>query len=220
MSMCCTLSDAMTVIVRHHGLQDYITTWQQMQQFNLDRDNATEDEIWLLQHSPVFTLGLNGKQEHVLDAESIPLVETDRGGQVTYHGPGQLIAYILFDLKRRKSGVRQIVSHMEQSVIDYLAEKNIQSETRKDAPGVYVNNEKIAALGLRVKKGCCYHGLSLNVNMDLAPFEQINPCGYPGLKVTSMGKLGVDDTIEQVAKDYLPFLCQQFDIDELREIHD
>ena len=220
MSTCSTLSDAMTVIVRHLGLQDYKTTWQQMQQFNLDRDNSTEDEIWLLQHPPVFTLGLNGKYDHVLDAGSIPLVETDRGGQVTYHGPGQLIVYILFDLKRRKSGVRQIVSCIEQSVVDYLTEKNIQSEARKDAPGVYVKNEKIAALGLRVKKGCCYHGLSLNVNMDLVPFEQINPCGYPGLKVTSMSKLGVDDTLQQVASNYLPFLCQQFDIDEIREIHD
>ena len=219
-SMCSTLSDAMTVIVRHLGLQDYKTTWQQMQQFSLNRDNTTEDEIWLLQHPPVFTLGLNGKQDHVLDAGSIPLVETDRGGQVTYHGPGQLIAYILFDLKRRKSGVRQIVSRMEQSVIDYLAAKNIKSETRKKAPGVYVNNEKIAALGLRVKKGCCYHGLSLNVNMDLAPFKQINPCGYPGLKVTSMSKLGVDDTLQQVASDYLPFLCRQFGIEETREHHD
>jgi len=210
----------MTVIVHHLGLQDYQTTWQQMQQFNQLRNTSTEDEIWLLEHSPVFTLGLNGKQEHVLDAGSIPLVETDRGGQVTYHGPGQLIIYILFDLKRRKQGVRKIVTHMEQSVIDYLAEKNIQSAARKDAPGVYVNDEKIAALGLRVKKGCCYHGLSLNVNMDLAPFAQINPCGYPGLKVTSMSKLGVDDTLQQVASDYLPFLCQQFGIEETREHHD
>ncbi|MCW8909354.1 MAG: lipoyl(octanoyl) transferase LipB [Gammaproteobacteria bacterium] len=210
----------MTVIVRHSGLQDYTVTWQQMQQFNLSRNSITEDEIWVLQHPPVFTLGLNGQPDHILDAGAIPLVETDRGGQVTYHGPGQLIIYILFDLKRRKQGVRNIVSRLEQSVIDYLATKNIQSAARKDAPGVYVDYEKIAALGLRVKQGGCYHGLSLNVDMDLAPFEQINPCGYPGLKVTSMRKLGVDDSIQKVAENYLPFLYQQFDIDEIREIHD
>jgi len=210
----------MTVIVHHSGLQDYTATWQRMQQFNLNRISTTEDEIWLLQHHPVFTLGINGQQDHVLDAGAIPLVETDRGGQVTYHGPGQLIIYILFDLKRRKQGVRKIVSRLEQSIIDYLATKNISSAARKDAPGVYVNHEKIAALGLRVKQGGCYHGLSLNVDMDLAPFEQINPCGYPGLKVTSMSKLGVNDSIQKVAENYLPFLYQQFDIDEIREIHD
>lgn len=142
----------MTVIVRHLGLQDYTQTWQQMQQFNQQRDSKSRDEIWLLQHPAVFTLGLNGKTEHVLDAGDIPIVESDRGGQVTYHGPGQLIAYILFDLKRRKQGVRNIVSQLEQSVIDYLATKNISALSKKHAPGVYVQDEKISALGLRVKK--------------------------------------------------------------------
>ena len=209
----------MTVIVRHLGLQDYAPTWQQMQTFNQQRNPNTDDEIWLLQHPPVFTLGLNGKAGHVLDAGTVPLVATDRGGQVTYHGPGQLIVYILFDLKRRREGVRNIVTRLEQSVIDYLTSKNIQAAARKDAPGVYVQGEKIAALGLRVKQGGCYHGLSLNVDMDLAPFEQINPCGYPGLKVTSMAKLGLNDSIKQVTEDYLGFLCQQFSIDEIRELH-
>ena len=210
----------MTVIVRHLGLQDYTQTWQQMQQFNQQRHAETEDEIWLLQHPPVFTLGLNGKKDHVIDAGDIPLVETDRGGQVTYHGPGQLIAYILFDLKRRKEGVRHIVRRLEQSVIDYLATKNIAAQAKQDAPGVYVNDEKIAALGLRVKQGGCYHGLSLNVEMDLTPFDQINPCGYPGLKITSMRQLGLNDTVEQVMEDYLISLCRQFEIDEKIEVHD
>ncbi|MDH5766197.1 MAG: lipoyl(octanoyl) transferase LipB [Gammaproteobacteria bacterium] len=210
----------MTVIVRHLGMQEYSQVWQQMTSFNQQRNQHTRDEIWLLQHPPVFTLGLNGKKEHVIDAGGIPLVETDRGGQVTYHGPGQLIAYILFDLRRRKEGVRHIVSRLEQSVIDYLAAKNISAKGRKDAPGVYVDNEKIAALGLRVRQGGCYHGLSLNVDMDLTPFEQINPCGFPGLKVTSMGKLGLEETVEQAMQDYLLFLCRQFAIDEITEIHD
>lgn len=210
----------MTVIVRHLGLQEYEPIWHRMQVFNQQRSADANDEIWLLQHPAVFTLGLNGKKEHVLDAGGIQLVQTDRGGQVTYHGPGQLMVYILFDLKRRKQGVRNIVSRLEQSVVDYLATKNISAQARKDAPGVYVNDAKIAALGLRVKQGSCYHGLSLNVDMDLSPFTQINPCGYADLKVTSLCKLGVGDGIDQVSSDYLVNLCQQFNIDDVREVHD
>lgn len=210
----------MRVNIRHLGVQDYRQTWQQMQQFNQNRNATTADEIWLLQHPPVFTLGLNGKREHLLDIGTIPLVETDRGGQVTYHGPGQLIAYLLFDIKRRKLGVREMVTRLEQSVVDFLAGQGIAAESKRQAPGVYVDDAKIAALGLRVKQGGSYHGLSLNVDLDLQPFERINPCGYEGLKATSMAKLGQQLTMAQVEALYVPYLCQQFGIDEINHIHE
>ena len=179
----------MSVIIRHLGMQDYQSAWERMQAFNAARDSSTADEIWLLQHPPVFTLGLNGKPEHVLDAGDIPVIETDRGGQVTYHGPGQLIAYFLFDVRRHKLGIRQMVTNLEQAVIQLLSDHQINAYAKKEAPGVYVDEKKIAALGLRVKKGGTYHGLSLNVNMDLSPFNRINPCGYPGLRVTQIADL-------------------------------
>lgn len=210
----------MNTVVRHLGLQDYVSTWQRMQQFNQTRDQSTADEIWLLQHPAVFTLGLNGKKEHVLDAGDIPLVETDRGGQVTYHAPGQLIAYILFDLKRNKRGVRDLVTGLEQAVINLLAADNIRAEAKKEAPGVYVNDEKIAALGLRVKQGGSYHGLSLNVDMDLSAFNRINPCGYPDLQVTSLKQQGLNYDVEQAEKKLLPLLCQQFGIQEITEVYE
>jgi lipoyl(octanoyl) transferase len=191
-----------------------------MQDFNSTRQPQTEDEIWLLQHPPVFTLGLNGKHEHVLDAGEIPLVECDRGGQVTYHGPGQLIAYLLVDVKRNKLGVRQMVTAMEQAVIDLLQEDGISAYAKKQAPGVYVDEAKIAALGLRVKRGGSYHGLSLNVNMDLAPFQQINPCGYPGLKTVNMCDLGPGYNIDQVADRLLAHLCRQFAIDKISKVYE
>ena len=200
----------MPVLVRHLGLQEYLATWQRMQAFNLNRDESTPDEIWFLQHPPVFTLGLNGKQEHVLDAGDIPLIETDRGGQVTYHGPGQLIVYILFDVRRKSWGVRQLVSCLEQAVIALLNDYGIVAYAKKQAPGVYVDEKKIAALGLRVKQGGTYHGLSLNVDMDLTPFERINPCGYPGLKAVNMSSFGLGYNIEQVSEALLSKLCQQF----------
>lgn len=205
------------VIVRYLGEKDYLSVFNKMQVFNQNREPSTADEIWILQHPAVFTLGLNGKREHVLEAGNIPLVETDRGGQVTYHGPGQLIVYILFDVRRNKRGVRELVSCLEQSVIDLLAADNIAAVAKKSAPGVYVDDEKIAALGLRIKKGGCYHGLSLNVDIDLSAFDRINPCGYPDLKVTSMKNLALDYDIEQVAKRILPILCQQFQIKEIIE---
>ncbi len=205
------------VIVRYLGEKDYLSIFNKMQAFNQHRESSTLDEIWILQHPAVFTLGLNGKREHVLDAGDIPLIETDRGGQVTYHGLGQLIVYILFDVRRNKRGVRELVSGLEQSVIDLLALDNIKAEAKKTAPGVYVNGEKIAALGLRVKQGGCYHGLSLNVDMDLSAFDRINPCGYADLKVTSMKKLGLHYDTEQVAKRLLPVLCQQFEIEKTIE---
>lgn len=168
------------------GTQDYNDTWQDMRQFTDNRDVNTEDEIWVLEHLPVFTLGFNGKPEHILSDSTIPVVQCDRGGQVTYHGPGQLVAYLLLDLKRRKLGVKQLVFLMEQVVIQLLDEYRISAERRDNAPGVYVDNAKIAALGLRIRKGCSYHGLSLNVDMDLRPFSLINPCGYVDLKSTQL----------------------------------
>jgi len=209
-----------TVIIRHLPETDYESVLHKMQQFNQQRSASTQDEIWLLQHPPVFTLGLNGKQKHVLDAGNIPLLQTDRGGQVTYHGPGQLIAYILFDVRRNKRGVRELVSCLEQAVIDLLAEDKINAIARKDAPGVYVDGRKVAALGLRVKQGGCYHGLSLNIDMDLAPFKRINPCGYAGLEVTSMRQLGLSCNIEQIEQRLLAHLCQHFEIQNITQIHE
>ncbi len=172
------------LLLRHKGLCEYTPTFQAMQTFSQSRNSDTLDELWLLQHPPVFTLGLNARPEHLLTPGDIPVVQTDRGGQVTYHGPGQLVAYLLLDLRRRRLGVRQVVSAMEQSVIALLAEHGVSAEARAEAPGVYVRGRKIAALGLRVKNGRSYHGLSLNLDMDLEPFRRINPCGYTGLEVT------------------------------------
>jgi lipoyl(octanoyl) transferase len=177
------------VIFKNLGQVGFRETWESMHAFTLAREKHTGDECWFLEHDPVFTLGQAGKPEHVLNAHDIPLEKTDRGGQVTYHGPGQLVAYLLLDVRRRGMGVRQLVDLIEQSLISLLASYGIEAVIRPGAPGVYVAGEKIAALGLRVKKGCSYHGLSLNVDMDLAPFSYINPCGYPGLGVTQIRDL-------------------------------
>ncbi len=184
--------------IRHLGLQEYNSVWEKMRDFTARRNSSTCDELWLVQHPPVFTLGTNGKEHHILNAGYIPVVRTDRGGQVTYHGPGQLIAYLLIDLKRRHWGVRQLVTAMEQSIIDLLAEYQIKGETRRDAPGVYVAEAKIAALGLRVRHGCSYHGLSLNVEMDLTPFQRINPCGYEQMEVTSLHDIGMNVSVKKL----------------------
>ncbi len=167
-----------------------------MQRFTAERGADTADEIWLLQHPPVFTLGLAGKPEHLLRDIGVPLVQVDRGGQITYHGPGQIVAYLLLDLNRRRLKVRELVHAMEQAIIDLLADYAIDAARRPGAPGVYVGEAKVAALGLRVKHGCSYHGLSLNVAMDLAPFAAINPCGYSDLPVTQLRDLGVADAPE------------------------
>jgi lipoyl(octanoyl) transferase len=172
--------------VRQLGLQPYHTTWQAMQNYTDTRTASSPDQLWLLEHPPVFTLGQAGKTEHLLDPGEIPVIKTDRGGQVTYHGPGQLIAYLLLDLRRARLGVRTLVSHLEQTVISLLAEYGITATAHRDAPGVYIAERKIASLGLRVRRGCSFHGLSLNVDMNLAPFKRINPCGYPGLSVTQL----------------------------------
>lgn len=179
------------LIARRLGRVDYQPTWRAMQDFTAARNAGTPDEIWLLEHPPVFTQGMAGRPEHLLRDAGVPLVETDRGGQITYHGPGQVIAYLLLDLTRRGLKVRELVSRIEQATIALLAAHNVEGERRAGAPGVYVGGAKIAALGLRVKGGRSYHGLSLNVDMDLAPFAAINPCGYPGLKVTQLRDLGV-----------------------------
>ncbi len=171
------------------GLQPYIDIWQAMQAYTNRRDNRSSDQIWLVQHPPVFTQGQAGKAEHLLDPGAIPVIQTDRGGQVTYHAPGQLVAYILLDLKRLGLGVRDLVNCLEQATIDVLREWGITGSTRADAPGVFVDDQKIASLGLRVRRGCSFHGLSLNVAMDLQPFQRIHPCGYNGLQMTQMADL-------------------------------
>ncbi|NBS25709.1 MAG: lipoyl(octanoyl) transferase LipB [Gammaproteobacteria bacterium] len=182
------------------GTVDYESTWSAMNAFTLGRDENQEDECWFLQHNPVFTLGQAGKPEHILNPHQIPVVNTDRGGQVTYHGPGQLVAYLLVDIKRRKIGIRQLVDLIENSIIELLDGYGIVAATRKGAPGVYVEEKKIAALGLRIKQGCSYHGLSLNVDMDLEPFSYINPCGYPGMSVTQLREL-LEEPQENLFKD-------------------
>ncbi len=188
------------MLIRHLGQVDYTPTWHAMQDFTAQRDVATADEIWLLQHPPVYTLGQAGKPEHLLHDTDIPLVKIDRGGQITYHGPGQLVAYLLVDLKRRGLSVRELVSRMEQAVIDLLAEHSINAERQADAPGVYVHGAKIAALGLRIKHGCSYHGVALNADMDLTPFSQISPCGYPGMAVTQTRDVGIAATPAELAE--------------------
>ncbi|MCK5092443.1 MAG: lipoyl(octanoyl) transferase LipB [Gammaproteobacteria bacterium] len=193
--------------VRVLGMQDYEPVWKKMQEFTASRTPDTTDEIWLLEHPKVFTQGMNSKPEHLLEPGTIPVVQIDRGGQITYHGPGQLVVYLLLDLKRLDLGVRQLVTLLEQSVIDLLAEYDIPAIVHKDAPGVYVQgNCKIAALGLRIKKGCSYHGLSLNVDMDLSPFKQINPCGFPGLAVTQLKDLGINLGVEEAGEHLIKHL--------------
>ena len=182
----------MTILnIRHGlavGLQDYATTWQAMRDFTDTRDTETADELWWLVHSPVLTLGQAGKPEHILGAGDIPVVKTDRGGQVTYHGPGQLVGYLLFDLRRMGFGVRDLVSAIESAIIDLLSDYSVAAVARRDAPGVYVDGRKVAALGLRIRKGCSYHGLNFNVSMDLSPWQRINPCGL-GVAMTQLADL-------------------------------
>ncbi|MFQ7898418.1 lipoyl(octanoyl) transferase LipB [Stutzerimonas degradans] len=181
--------DAEVLGIRELGLIDYQTAWQAMQRFTNQRGPQTGDELWLLQHPPVFTQGQAGKAEHVLFPGDIPVVQVDRGGQVTYHGPGQLVCYLLIDVRRRGIGVRALVSHIEQSLVDLLASYDVAALAKPDAPGVYVDGAKIASLGLRIRNGRSFHGLALNVDMDLEPFRRINPCGYAGLAMTQLRDL-------------------------------
>lgn len=181
----------MDIVIRHLGRVEYVPTWRAMQDFTAARDEATADELWVLEHPPVFTLGQAGRREHLIAATDIPLVQIDRGGQITYHGPGQVVIYVLVDLKRRGYGVKELVHRMEEAVIELLAQSGIAAERRAGAPGVYVGGAKIAALGLRIRQGRSYHGLALNVDMELAPFTLINPCGYAGMAVTQTRDLGI-----------------------------
>ncbi|SNX59622.1 lipoyl(octanoyl) transferase [Nitrosomonas ureae] len=183
-------------IIKTIGLSDYLPIWQAMRDFTQARTVQTYDEIWLLQHPPVFTQGIAGKDEHLLNSHGIDVIKTDRGGQITYHGPGQIVAYLLLDIRRLKLGVRELVRNMESAVIDLLKSYHIDASERIEAPGVYVNNAKIASLGLKIRKNFCYHGIALNVDMDLTPFSYINPCGYQGLQVTQTKDLGIPDGLE------------------------
>ncbi len=191
------------------GRVEYEPTWREMQRITDTRDATTPDQIWMLEHPPVFTLGLNADAGHVLDAGDIPVVKIDRGGQVTYHGPGQLVVYPLIDIRRAGLGVRDLVTALERAVIDYCASVDIEAVTKPGAPGVYVNGKKLGSVGIRIRRGASYHGLALNVNMDLDPFQRINPCGYAGLRMTQLAALGVKDpTVEQVAHAFAPFLTR------------
>ncbi len=198
------------MIVRRPGRVPYEPTWQAMQEFTRTRDAATPDELWLVEHPPVYTLGQAGKPEHLLQATDIPLVKIDRGGQITYHGPGQVVAYLLIDLHRRHLKVREMVNLLEQSIIDCLADYGLDARRQDGAPGVYMDGAKIAALGLRVRNGCSYHGLSLNVDMDLTPFTWINPCGYSGLKTIQLKDFGVTEAPADVAERLLGHLRRHF----------
>lgn len=199
-----------TAIVRELGRQPYEPVWRAMQRFTDTRGTDGTDELWVVEHDPVFTLGQAGKPEHVLAPGDIPVVQVDRGGQVTYHGPGQLVVYPLLNLPRLKIGVREYVCKIEQSIIDTLGDWNIEAVRRDGAPGVYVNDAKIAALGIRVRRGCTFHGLAFNVAMDLEPFQRINPCGYAGLQVVSLADLGGPSSPRAVAPMLLENLAAQF----------
>lgn len=197
------------VIVRDLGLQAYTEVWRAMQNFTANRTTDTLDELWCLQHAPVLTVGQAGKMDHVLNPGAVPVIQVDRGGQVTYHGPGQLVCYLLIDLRRRALAPRQLVSLIENSLIALLAEYQVKASNRPDAPGVYVEGAKIASLGLRIRRGCSFHGLSLNVDMDLAPFNTINPCGYAGLAVTQLKHFVADVQFDTVKHQLLSILQEQ-----------
>jgi len=203
-------SPSLPLAIRHLGRQPYAATWHAMSAFTDNRTADTADEFWLLEHDPVFTLGQAGKMEHVLAPGDIPVIPVDRGGQVTYHGPGQIVGYPLIDLRRAGVGVRELVHRIEQAIIDTLAHWNIEAARREGAPGVYVAEAKVAALGLRVRRGCSFHGLAFNVAMDLEPFHRINPCGYKGLAVTQVLDLGGPSRLATVEDVLVEEFCRQF----------
>ncbi len=201
------------LLVRDCSVEDYNITYEKMRRFTKDRTPSTADEFWCLQHHAVFTLGANADNKHILTAPSIPIVQTDRGGQVTYHGPGQIIIYLLIDLRRKSLGVKQLVQKIEQSIVDLLEQYDIFAQANADAHGVYVNGAKIASLGLRVSRGCSYHGLALNVDMDLHPFSQINPCGFENLEVTQMKDFVNNVDFLQIQKQLTKHLCESLEYD-------
>ncbi|MBX5460373.1 MAG: lipoyl(octanoyl) transferase LipB [Steroidobacteraceae bacterium] len=203
-------------VIRRLGLVDYEPTWRAMQRFTDERDQETPDEIWFLEHPPVFTLGMNASRAHLLAPGNIPVVQIDRGGQVTYHGPGQLVVYPLIDLRRARLGVRDFVTALERSVIDYVAGLGVQAECRRNAPGVYVNDRKLASVGVRVRRGATYHGLALNVSLDLEPFTRINPCGYQGLEMTRLADLAGVTSVETAAAALEPHLLRALGLQRSR----
>ncbi|WP_199435981.1 lipoyl(octanoyl) transferase LipB [Vibrio owensii] len=203
------------LVVKRLGRQDYEPVWKAMHEFTDKRTDDTPDEVWLVEHNPVFTQGQAGKAEHLINTGDIPVVQSDRGGQVTYHGPGQLVAYFLINLRRKKLGVRDLVTHIENLVINTLKAYNIDSAARPDAPGVYVDGKKICSLGLRIRKGCSFHGLALNVNMDLGPFLRINPCGYEGMEMVQVSQVGGPEDIEAVEKQLIQELVTLLDYEQV-----
>ena len=205
-----------TLVVKHLGRQDYEPIWRAMHAFTDQRTESTLDEVWFVEHNPVFTQGQAGKTEHLLNIGDIPVVQSDRGGQVTYHGPGQMVVYFLINLRRKKLGVRDLVTHIENLVINTLKAYNINSAARPDAPGVYVDNKKICSLGLRIRKGCSFHGLALNINMDLTPFLRINPCGYAGMEMVQISQLGGPDSVDAVAEQLLKELATLLDYQQFQ----
>jgi lipoyl(octanoyl) transferase len=203
------------LIVKKLGRQDYEPVWKAMHEFTDTRTEEDVDQIWLVEHNPVFTQGQAGKAEHVLNAGDIPVIQSDRGGQVTYHGPGQLVAYFLINIRRKKFGVRDLVTHIENLVINTLKAYNIESAARPDAPGVYVDGKKICSLGLRIRRGCSFHGLALNVDMDLSPFLRINPCGYQGMEMAQVSQLGGPSDLETVEQQLIQELVELLGYDQV-----
>jgi|TARA_B110000495_G_C23042754_1_gene626865 lipoyl(octanoyl) transferase len=195
-----------------YGRQEYVPMWQEMQEFTNTRDDKTPDEIWFVEHPPVFTMGLNASEEHLLEPGDIPVIKTDRGGQVTFHGPGQLMIYPLIDLRRSNMGVRALVTALEQSVVNLAADYDVEAVARPDAPGVYVNGEKLASLGLRIRRGSSFHGMALNIAIDLEPFTRINPCGYAELQMTDLHRLGINLSLEDAADEFLPYLLNHLSL--------
>ncbi|WP_298770426.1 lipoyl(octanoyl) transferase LipB [uncultured Shewanella sp.] len=201
--------------IRHLGQQDYQSVWHAMQDYTDNRDASSPDELWIVEHPSVFTQGQAGKSEHILNPGDIPVIKVDRGGQVTYHGPGQLVIYPLLDIKRLKMGVRELVTKIEQSIVDMLAQYQVNAYAKADAPGVYVDERKIASLGLRIRKGCSFHGLALNVDMDMSPFQRINPCGYAGMEMIQCKPLGGPQTVIEAGNQLLNTLSQQLGYQQL-----
>ncbi len=195
------------------GREDYVPLWHAMQAFTDERDESTPDEIWFCEHPPVFTMGLNAAEEHLLAPGDIPVVQIDRGGQVTFHGPGQLMVYPLIDIRRANIGVRTLVTALEQSVVDLVAQFGVEAVAKPEAPGVYVNDDKLASVGLRIRRGCSFHGMALNVDADLEPFSRINPCGYEGLAMTDLKTLGIELDLEQTADALLPHFMRHLGLE-------
>ena len=215
-----SLPQADLIVVRPIGMHDYEPLWRAMQQFTDSRSSLTPDEIWFTEHPPVFTLGLNASRDHLLTPGDIPVIQVDRGGQVTYHGPGQLMIYPLLNLPRAHLGVRDLVTALEQTVVDLLTESDIEAASRKDAPGVYVEDRKVASVGLRVRRGSSYHGMALNIDVDLEPFSRINPCGFSDLEVTDLATLGITETRPEIQDRVERLLLQNLHMSERQIVSD